>query len=237
MRPLPTRTGSPRPTQTTPPTPGIRRTSGCADHRRSPRLVSLPSVAFGPGAWNQMLGPPPLSIREQPSRPPSSRRDYCEPRASGTRRPVVRMAIPFAHSLRRLQAQHETCARCCRLDVNRREGARDDADGVRKQVAQHPGEQLAVAPHHQAGRRDRKDESLSAGELVLVMIPKGEQRLPRHIAVHPFGKVPVLDDDGFVLYEARAINAYLDPPRPAIRSAVPDLLDGGTRFTARAHDR
>lgn len=47
-------------------------------------------------------------------------------------------------------------------------------------------------------------------ELSLVMIPKGEQKLPAHLALHPFGKVPVLEDDGFVLYETRAINMYLD---------------------------
>lgn len=47
-------------------------------------------------------------------------------------------------------------------------------------------------------------------ELVLVMLPKGEQKSAEHVARHPFGKVPVLDDDGFVLYEARAINRYLD---------------------------
>ncbi len=47
-------------------------------------------------------------------------------------------------------------------------------------------------------------------ELVLVMIPKGEQKHPSHVTRHPFGKVPVLEDDGFVLYETRAINRYLD---------------------------
>jgi glutathione S-transferase len=47
-------------------------------------------------------------------------------------------------------------------------------------------------------------------ELVLVMIPRGEHQLPQHLARHPFGKVPVLDDDGFVLYETRAINRYID---------------------------
>jgi glutathione S-transferase len=47
-------------------------------------------------------------------------------------------------------------------------------------------------------------------ELVLVMIPKGEQKSLDHLARHPFGKVPVLDDDGFCLYETRAINRYLD---------------------------
>jgi len=47
-------------------------------------------------------------------------------------------------------------------------------------------------------------------QLALVMIPKGEQKLPQHLALHPWGKVPVLDDDGFVVYETRAINRYLD---------------------------
>jgi glutathione S-transferase len=49
---------------------------------------------------------------------------------------------------------------------------------------------------------------------VLVMIPKGEHKRPDHLRIHPFGKVPILDDDGFVLYETRAINAYLDATLP-----------------------
>lgn len=54
------------------------------------------------------------------------------------------------------------------------------------------------------------EEKGHRAELVLVMIPKGEQRQPEHTARHPFAKVPVLDDEGFVLYETRAINMYLD---------------------------
>jgi glutathione S-transferase len=53
-------------------------------------------------------------------------------------------------------------------------------------------------------------EKQHEARLLLVMIPKGEQKTSEHLAVHPFGKVPVLDDDGFVLYETRAINRYLD---------------------------
>ena len=53
-------------------------------------------------------------------------------------------------------------------------------------------------------------EKQHEAELCLVMIPKGEQKKPEHLEVHPFGKVPVLDDDGFLLYETRAINRYLD---------------------------
>lgn len=46
-------------------------------------------------------------------------------------------------------------------------------------------------------------------ELAVVMLPKGEHKRPDHLRLHPFGKVPVLDDNGFLLYETRAINAYL----------------------------
>jgi glutathione S-transferase len=46
--------------------------------------------------------------------------------------------------------------------------------------------------------------------LTLVMLPKGEHKQPEFLRMHPFGKVPVLDDEGYVLYETRAINAYLD---------------------------
>jgi glutathione S-transferase len=46
--------------------------------------------------------------------------------------------------------------------------------------------------------------------MTLVMLPKGEHKRTEHLRVHPFGKVPVIDDDRFVLYEMRAINAYLD---------------------------
>ncbi len=38
-----------------------------------------------------------------------------------------------------------------------------------------------------------------------------------HLARHPFGRVPVLEHDGFMLYETQAILRYLDRvlPQPA----------------------
>lgn len=38
----------------------------------------------------------------------------------------------------------------------------------------------------------------------------GEQKRAAHLARHPFGVVPALDDDGFVLFESRAIQRYVD---------------------------
>jgi glutathione S-transferase len=66
-------------------------------------------------------------------------------------------------------------------------------------------------------------------ELVVVVLPKGEHRLPAHLARHPFGKVPVLEDDGFVLYETSAINRYLDRRLPG-----PRLTPAGDREAALA---
>jgi glutathione S-transferase len=46
-------------------------------------------------------------------------------------------------------------------------------------------------------------------ERVVVDLTKGEQRGAPHLALNPNGRVPVLDDDGFVLWESRAIMEYL----------------------------
>lgn len=46
-------------------------------------------------------------------------------------------------------------------------------------------------------------------ELVTVKFMEGEHKKPAHLAIQPFGKVPVLEDDGFFLYESRAIAKYI----------------------------
>ncbi|KAK7054513.1 hypothetical protein VNI00_003711 [Paramarasmius palmivorus] len=38
---------------------------------------------------------------------------------------------------------------------------------------------------------------------------KGEQKMPEYLEKQPFGKVPYIDDNGFILYESRAIVRYL----------------------------
>jgi len=36
----------------------------------------------------------------------------------------------------------------------------------------------------------------------------GDTKQPAHLARHPFGRVPVLEHDGFTLYETQAILRY-----------------------------
>lgn len=57
-------------------------------------------------------------------------------------------------------------------------------------------------------------------ELVAIDLFAGAHKQPPHLARHPFGVIPVLDDDGFVLYESRAIVRYLDARLPGA-SLVP----------------
>jgi glutathione S-transferase len=46
-------------------------------------------------------------------------------------------------------------------------------------------------------------------EHVKVDFAKGETRTPAHLALNPNGHVPVIDDDGVILWESMAINLYL----------------------------
>ena len=54
-------------------------------------------------------------------------------------------------------------------------------------------------------------------------VTPGTLRSPEHLARHPFGRVPVLEHDGFLLYETQAILRYLDRvlPNPALSPADP----------------
>lgn len=47
-------------------------------------------------------------------------------------------------------------------------------------------------------------------ELVEVDVMKGEHKQEPYLKKHPFGVIPVLEDDGFFIYESRAICRYLE---------------------------
>ncbi|HLY05741.1 MAG TPA: glutathione S-transferase family protein [Rhizomicrobium sp.] len=46
-------------------------------------------------------------------------------------------------------------------------------------------------------------------EFHLIDLAKGDQKTPTFLALNPNGRMPVLDDDGFVLWESNAIVEYL----------------------------
>lgn len=53
-----------------------------------------------------------------------------------------------------------------------------------------------------------------APEIINVDIAKGENRTPEYLALNPNGKVPTLVDGDVVIWESRAINAYLASKAP-----------------------
>ncbi|UFZ06595.1 glutathione S-transferase family protein [Bradyrhizobium ontarionense] len=62
----------------------------------------------------------------------------------------------------------------------------------------------------------------------LAALAPGESKSPEHLARHPFGRVPVLEHDGFMLYETQAILRYLDRVLPE-----PGLTPADVRQAAR----
>src|ERR1700682_4348516 len=62
----------------------------------------------------------------------------------------------------------------------------------------------------------------------LVPVAPGTFRSPEHLARHPFDRVPVLEHNGFSLYESQAILRYLDRVLPA-----PALTPGDCNAAAR----
>ena len=67
-------------------------------------------------------------------------------------------------------------------------------------------------------------------EQVPVHVLKGEPRQPEHLARHPFGKVPVLDYDGFRIIETSAIAPFLDEVLPG-----PSFTPDNPKDRAHAH--
>lgn len=68
-----------------------------------------------------------------------------------------------------------------------------------------------------------------ACEEVVVDLPGGALRDPAFQRLNPFGQVPVLEDDGVVIYESLAILEYLEEGHPS-----PPLLPAGAGERAQA---
>ena len=66
-------------------------------------------------------------------------------------------------------------------------------------------------------------------ERVNVDLTKREQKNPEYLKIHPFGQVPALDDEGFVLYDSTVINEYFEDEYP-----YPSLMPSDSEGRARA---
>ena len=62
----------------------------------------------------------------------------------------------------------------------------------------------------------------------LAAMPFGTTKTPEHLARHPFGRIPVIEHDGFWLYESDAIIRYIDQVFPG-----PSLVPSDPKAQAR----
>src|SRR5918992_1048714 len=66
-------------------------------------------------------------------------------------------------------------------------------------------------------------------ERINVDLSKREQKSTEYLSIHPFGQVPALDDEGFVIYDSTVINEYLEDEYP-----YPPLMPKDSEGRARA---
>jgi glutathione S-transferase len=64
---------------------------------------------------------------------------------------------------------------------------------------------------------------------VTLNLAKKDQKRPEFLKLNPYGKVPVIDDDGQILFESCIINEYLDEkyPNPPLTPKEPYLRGRG----------
>ena len=68
-----------------------------------------------------------------------------------------------------------------------------------------------------------------AYQRVTLNLAKKDQKRPEFLKLNPYGKVPVIDDDGRILFESCIINEYLNEkyPNPALMPKDPYLRGRG----------
>jgi len=72
-------------------------------------------------------------------------------------------------------------------------------------------------------------------EVITIDFAKGEHKSAEYREKQPFGQIPYIDDDGFILFESRAICRYIEAkyPKQGI-SLIPTELKANARFEQAA---
>jgi glutathione S-transferase len=65
-------------------------------------------------------------------------------------------------------------------------------------------------------------------ERINIDLTKREQKNPDYLKIHPFGQIPALDDEGFIVYDSTIINEYLEDEYP-----YPSLMPRDSEGRAR----
>ena len=66
-------------------------------------------------------------------------------------------------------------------------------------------------------------------ERINVDLSKREQKNPEYLKINPFGQIPALNDEGFIVYDSTIINEYLEDEYP-----YPSLMPKDSEGRARA---
>jgi glutathione S-transferase len=67
-----------------------------------------------------------------------------------------------------------------------------------------------------------REKQISCELIVIDMVARKHREQP-YLALNPYGRVPTLEEDGFVLYESSAILSYLEATRPTPALVPSDL--------------
>ena len=94
---------------------------------------------------------------------------------------------------------------------------------------------MAIALYHDvpSSNSDRVKIALAEKGLpwdsVTVSLARKDQKRPEHLRRNPYGKIPVIDDDGKILFESCIINEYLDEkyPNPPLMPKDPFMRGRG----------
>lgn len=82
-----------------------------------------------------------------------------------------------------------------------------------------------VSTHSWKVRLVLAEKGLPYEEVVFDVRHARDHKAPLYLAIHPYGKVPAIVEDGFAIYDSTTINEYLEERYPEVPLLPPDPRD------------